>query len=108
MLTFQEVIEKPKTSGRIKTTLDPKFFFKDPSRRGGRGRGGPGRGPPKDFEGNRREGSREGSGRRPFGDGGGRVGGGGGGRRGNRREKAPNVEDEGDFPSLGNTPVAAM
>ena len=110
------MIEKPKTSGRVKTTLDPSFYFKDQARRG-RGRttgpGGRGSGPPRDdrggnrrsFEENRREGGR-GGGRRDF-DGGrrefeGRRGGFGGNRaRNNRRDRAPNVEDESDFPSLG-------
>ena len=46
---LQEVIEKVKTSGRVKTTLESHFFFKDPARRG-RGRSGGGRG---GFEGNR-------------------------------------------------------
>lgn len=36
---------------------------------------------------------------------GGRGQGGGGGRRFNRRDRAPNVEDERDFPSLGGAPA---
>ena len=101
---LQEVIEKVKTSGRIKTTLASHFFFKEPARRG-RGRSGGGRG---GFEGGRGGFDRgdDGGGRR-FQDGGrgsggrGQGGGGGGGRRFNRRDRAPNVEDERDFPSLG-------
>ena len=108
---MQEVIEKVKTSGRIKTTLESHFFFKDPARRG-RGRSGGGRG---GFEGGRGgfdrsdRGDRGGDdgdrgGGRRFQDGGRGSGGrgqGGGGRRFNRRDRAPNVEDERDFPSLG-------
>lgn len=144
---LQEVIEKVKTSGRIKTTLESHFFFKDPARRGrgrsggGGGRGGfEGRGGGRSnfegsrggFEGNRdRDGGRyEGNRDRDGGryessrdrDGGryeggryegGRGSGGrgqGGGRRFNRRDRAPNVEDERDFPSLGggSAPVAVM
>lgn len=92
-----------KTSGRIKTTLESHFFFKDPARRG-RGRSGGGRG---GFEGNRGGGFDRGGGDeggRRFQDGGRGSGGrgqGGGGRRFNRRDRAPNVEDERDFPSLG-------
>ena len=93
-----------KTSGRIKTTLESHFFFKDPARRG-RGRSGGGRG---GFEGNRGGGFDRGGGGdeggRRFQDGGRGSGGrgqGGGGRRFNRRDRAPNVEDERDFPSLG-------
>lgn len=112
------MIEKPKTSGRVKTTLDPNFYFRDPARRG-RGRtsgpGGRGGGPPREdrggpgnrrsFDENRREGGRGGrrgfeGGRREF-DGGRRGGFGGGRGRSNRRDYAPNVEDESDFPSLG-------
>lgn len=127
---LQEVIEKPKTSGRIKTTLDPNFYFRDPARRG-RGRTGPrGGGPPREdrnsgggnrrsFDENRKEGGR-GGGRRDFDggrkefdggrkefEGGRRAFGGGGfgggrGRGNNRKDRAPNVEDESDFPSLGS------
>ena len=115
---LQEVIEKVKTSGRVKTTLESHFFFKDPARRG-RGRSGGGRG---GFEGNRGgfERSDDGGGsgggggggggggdRRRYQDGGRGSGGrgqGGGGRRFNRRDRAPNVEDERDFPSLGGGP----
>ena len=102
------MIEKPKTSGRIKTTIDTTgFFFKDQARRGrGRTPGGsgssrgtgrrsgegeerrPGRGEDRRGRGEDRRGRGE---KRSF-------GGGGGGRR---RDFAPNVEDEKDFPSLG-------
>ena len=88
---LQEVIEKPKTSGRIKTTLNANFYFKEPARRGGRGRsgerGGRGRG----------RGDGKGEGRRFRGD-------------RDRRDfgKAPNVEDTFDFPTLPGAPVAAV
>ena len=42
-LTFQEVVEKYKTSGRVKTSLESNFFFKDISRRGGATGGSGGR-----------------------------------------------------------------
>lgn len=117
-----------KTSGRVKTTIESHFFFKDPARRGrgrsggggssgGRGnfegRGGGGR---SSFEGNRggfeggrdRDGGRYEGGRYEGGRGSGGRGQ-GGGRRSNRRDRAPNVEDERDFPSLGgNAPVEVI
>ena len=74
----QEVIEKPKTSGRVKQTLDSNFFFRDPARRGGRGRS----------SGGRPRGEGRGDGRRFKGD---------------RRDRAPNVEDKSDFPTLTPT-----
>lgn len=77
--SLQEVIEKPKTSGRVKQTLDSNFFFRDPARRGGRGRS----------SGGRPRGEGRGEGRR---------------YRGDRRDRAPNVEDKYDFPTL--TPSA--
>lgn len=105
---FQEVIEKPKTSGRVKQTLDSNFFFRDPARRGGRGRtpgggrGGRGGGFERRGEERRSEGGFE---RRGGGGGGFERRGDGEGRRYNRerRDKAPNVGDERDFPALGPT-----
>lgn len=101
-LHVQEVIEKPKTSGRIKTTLDANFYFKDPARRGGRGRSG----------------ERGGGGRGRGGEGRGRGRGEGRGRdegkgrfRGDRRSdhgRAPNVEDTADFPTLPGAPPIAV
>ena len=97
------MIEKPKTSGRIKTTLNANFFFKDPARRGrgrsergGRGRGGEGgRGRGRGRGEGREDGV--GEGRRFRGD------------RGDRRDhgKAPNVEDTLDFPNLPGAPITA-
>ena len=107
----QEVIEKPKTSGRTKTTLDANFFFKDPARRGGRGRergGGRGRGRGAGESGRGRD-----EGGRSRDEGGrGREEGGrrfrGGGRRGDYG-RAPNVEDTHDFPNLpGAPPITAV
>ena len=88
-------------------TLDANFYFKDPARRGGRGRSGErgGRGG--------REGGREGGRGRGRGDGRIRDDGKGEGRRfrgdRDRRDygKAPNVEDTLDFPTLPGAPVAA-
>lgn len=140
----REVIEKPKTSGRIKHTVDSNFFFRDPARRGGRGRGGgratrggfegdrPPRGgfdkdrerPPREgFDGDRpprggfdRDRDRDQSSRGGYDKD--RPRGGfdrnrpprgnfEGGRRFNRekRDKAPNVEDETEFPAISGPPL---
>ena len=94
------MIEKPKTSGRIKTTIDTTgFFFKDQARRGrGRTPGGPGTGRGVGRRSGEGEERRAGRGEDRRGRGEKRSFGGGGGRR---RDFAPNVEDEKDFPSLG-------
>ena len=109
---LQEVIEKPKTSGRIKTTLDANFYFRDPARRGGRGRSGErgGRGG-RGGEGGRGRGGR-GEGRGRGGEGRNRDEGVAEGRRyrSERRDhgKAPNVEDTLDFPTLPGVPITAV
>lgn len=96
LLHVQEVIEKPKTSGRIKTTLDASFFFKDPARRGGRGRSGERGGRGRGGEGRGRgRGRDEGKGRFKS------------DRRGDNT-RAPNVEDTADFPTLPGAPPIAV
>ena len=105
------MVEKYKSSGRVKMALESNFFFKDTSRfsrGGGRGGGHGDRGGRDPEERERRprrsEGERERRPRRYDDD---HRRGGGSGRTRDRSSNF-NVEDEKDFPSLGNPSLGTV